>query len=269
MKLIIFIIILLLSQVIASDKLVFGATSAIEPDLMQKRLSPIMKYLEKATGKKIKFQTGYNYQDTINKFADGTFDIGYIGPAPYVKTKTINPDSITIIAGLKNAEDKPFQSVIVSKKGSSILKLDDIKNHRFAFGSPQSTLSYFVPMNILIDTKIIKKIQRYDFLGQHDKVAQYIIMGKYDAGAVKRSVAIKYSKYLQIVQISKPLPDFIIVANSSLDKEIVEKIQTALLNLKNPKILQSLKKSVIGFERREDSDYNDLRNIIRNVENHN
>ena len=45
----------------------------------------IMKEIEKACGKKLVFKTGYDYSDTINKFADGTFDIGIIGPAPYIK----------------------------------------------------------------------------------------------------------------------------------------------------------------------------------------
>ena len=265
MKVIILTLILLLTQVMASDRLVFGAISTIEPDLMKKKLLPIMNYLEKATGKKIEFQTGYNYSDTINKFANGTFDIGFIGPAPYVKTKNINPNSINIIAGLKNTKNKPFQSVLISKKGSSITKLSDINNHRFAFGSPQSTLSYFVPMDMLIRAKVVKKLQRYDFLGRHDKVAQYVIMGKYDVGAVKKSVADKYSKYIQIIAKSEPLSDFMVVAHSSLDKDMVIKIKDALFNLKDPKVLSLLKKSIIGFEERKDSDYDDLRKIMSNV----
>ncbi len=268
MKSIMFTLIILLSNLVASDKLIFGAISTVEPDLMEQQLLPLMSYLEKATGKKVEFQTGYNYTDTINKFANGTFDIGYIGPAPYIKAKQINPDSINIIAGLINVKDKPFQSVIISKKDSSISKLNDIKNHRFAFGSPQSTLSYYIPMDMLIESNVIQKIQRYDFLGRHDKVAQYVIMGKYDAGAVKKSIADKYSKYIQVVATSKPFADFMIVANSSVDKKIVKKIENALLNLKDKKILKSLKSSAVGFEKRYDSDYDDLRVIMKNVESY-
>ena len=266
MKLIILLLILSLSQVLASDKLVLGAISPINPELMKKKLLPIMSYLEEATGKKIEFQTGYDYTDTINKLVDGTFDIGYIGPAPYVTAKKINPKSVHIIAGLVNAENKPFQSVIISKKGSKITTLDDIKNRRFAFGSPQSTLSYFVPMEMLMKANVIKKVERYDFLGRHDKVAQYIIMGKYDVGAVKKSVADKYSKYVQVVASSKKLADFVMIANSSVEHKVVEKIKHALLNLKDTKILKSLKDSAIGFEERKDSDYNDLRLIIESVQ---
>ena len=266
MKLLIIILIFSFAHLFASDKLIFGAIATIEPELMKKKLFPIMNYLQKVTGKKIEFQTGYNYNDTINKFANGTFDIGYIGPAPYIKTKKINPDSIHIIAGLVNADDKPYQSIIISKKNSKITQLSDIKNRRFAFGSPQSTLSYFVPMDILIKAKIIKDIQRYDFLGRHDKVAQYVIMGKYDAGAIKKSIADKYAPYIQIIAKSQALADFMIVSNNSLDKEIVKKIKNALLHVKDIRILESLKKSAIKFEEREDDDYNDLRSIIKNVE---
>ncbi|WP_294965579.1 phosphate/phosphite/phosphonate ABC transporter substrate-binding protein, partial [Sulfurimonas sp.] len=265
MKLITCIFIILALNLGASEKLIFGAISTIEPKLMKEKLLPIIKYLEESTGREIEFQTGYNYVDTINKFANGTFDFGYIGPSPYIKTKIINKDAINIILGLKNSNNNPFKSVLTSKKDSSIEGLKDIKNHSFAFGSPESTLSYFVPMDMLIRANVIKKIKKYDFLGRHDKVAQYVIMGRYDAGAVKQSIAQKYSKYLQVIAKSNSLPDFLIVSGSSLDKKLVKKIKNALLNLKDKKILGSLKKSAIGFEERKNSDYDELRGIMKRV----
>jgi len=265
MKAITIVFLILIFQLGASDKLIFGAISTVEPELMKQRLLPIITYLETVTGKSIEFQTGYNYTDTINKFADGTFDFGYIGPSPYIKTKKINNNAIKIIVGLKNSPNSPFQSVIISKKGSQFIKLKDIKYHNFAFGSPESTLSYFIPKDILIKTGILNELKRYDFLGRHDKVAQYVIMGRYDAGAVKKSVAQKYSKYLQVIAKSKSFPDFLIVANSSLDKLLVKQIKDALLELKDYKILKSLKKSAIGFIERKDSDYDELRVIMQNV----
>jgi phosphonate transport system substrate-binding protein len=265
MKLIICIFIILSFNLGASEKLIFGAISTIEPKLMEQKLLPIIEYLQKVTGRKIEFRTGYNYTDTINKFADGTFDLGYIGPSPYIKTKIINKDAINIILGLKNSNNNPFKSVLISKKGSPIQELKDIKNHTFAFGSQESTLSYFVPMDILIRANVIKNIKKYDFLGRHDKVAQYVIMGRYDAGAVKQSIAHKYSKYLQVIAKSNSFPDFLIVSGSSLDKKLIKKIKDALLNLKDNKILGSLKKSAIGFEERRDSDYDELRAIMKRV----
>ena len=266
MKRILTILFMLILPAFASDKLIFGVISTIEPELMQEKLTPLIRYLKRTTGKEIEFKTGYNYDDTINRFANKEFDIGYIGPVPYIKAKSINKDSINILASIENSVKRPFQSVIISKKGSSIVKLNDIKNHKIAFGSPQSTLSYYVPMDMLIRADIIKKVEKYDFLGRHDKVAQYVIMGKYDVGAVKSELAFKYSKYLQIIKKSKPIPDFMIVASSSLDEKITKQIQNALLKLKDKKILHSLKESALGFKKSSDCDYNELRSIVKRVE---
>ncbi len=97
------------------------------------------------------FQTGYNYQDTINKFADGTFDLGYIGPAPYVLANKGQSIPLRIIAGVENNHTPFFHSVIVTKNNSPISDLDDLKGKSIAFGSPKSTLSYYVPMQTLIN----------------------------------------------------------------------------------------------------------------------
>ena len=225
-----------------------------------------MKEIEKTIDKELVFQTGYDYSDTINKFADGTFDIGLIGPAPYIKVENINPDALVILAGIKNSKQDPFRSVIVSKKGSKFINYSDLKNTKFAFGSPNSTLSYYVPRYMLESSNTMKYIKRYDFLGRHDKVAQYVIMGKFAAGAIKQSVANKYSKYLQVIATSDAMPGFIIVANKKLNKNLILKIKNLLLNFKNVSALKKIKKTAMGFEIREDKDYDKLRKIMREVE---
>ncbi len=254
------------SLIADEDTLIFGAIATIEPHLMEKKLTPLMHKIEKATGKKVVFQTGYDYDDTINKFANATFDIGYIGPIPYIKAVLKNPKGLRILAGIKNSQKKPFRSVIISKKDSRFKTLQDLKDSRFAFGSPNSTLSYYVPKYMLYKADMLNQLRTYHFLGRHDKVAQYVIMGKYDAGALKQSVATKYAKYIQVIATSKAYPGFMIVANSSMDKELVEKIRAVLFNPKNATILKSVKKSAIGFEKRKDSDYNELRKIMKVIE---
>jgi len=266
MKALFLTIIIFSIQLVASQTMIFGTISTIDPHLMEKKLKPLMREIEKVTNKKLIFQTGYDYSDTINKFADSTFDIGLIGPIPYLKVQNINPEALTILAGIKNSKKSPFRSVIISKKGSKFIKYSDLKNTKFAFGSPNSTLSYYVPRYMLENSNTMKSIKRYDFLGRHDKVAQYIIMGKFAAGAVKQSIANKYSKYLQVIATSEAMPGFMIVANKNLDKKLILKIQNLLLNFKNISALKKVKKTAIGFEVRKDEDYDKLRKIMKEVD---
>jgi len=251
----------------ANETLVLGATSPVESHLMEQKLTPLIKYLEEKTDKKIIFKTGYNYEDTIDKFADGTFDIGFIGPSPYIKTREKNPEALLLLAELKNSDESASRSVIISKKGSSIDSLAELENKSLAFASPHSTLSYYVPMNMLIDSDILKTVKKYSFLERHDKVAQYVIMGKYDVGAVKKSVADKYAKYLQSVQVSEVYPEFLMVANSNTDKELVKKIKKALLELKDKEVLKSIQSSAIGFKEANSSRYSKLEELMKKVDN--
>jgi len=266
MKVLILTLILLISHLLASDKLIFGAISTVEPKLMEKKLTPLMKKIQKTTGKKVVFQTGYDYTDTINKFTDGTFDIGYIGPVPYVKAQNINPNALVILAGIKNSKNSPFRSVIFSKKGSKYLSYKDLKNTSFAFGSPNSTLSYYIPRYMLNQSGTMKEIKKYHFLGRHDRVAQYVIIGKFAAGAIKQSIANKYAKYIQVIDTSEAINGFMIVANKKLDKKTRLKIKKMLLNLRDISVLRKIKKTAIGFEKREDKDYDKLRKIMKNIE---
>ena len=265
MKALFIVILLLMTHIQASERLIFGAISTVDPKIVKKNMTPLLEYLEEVTGREIEFQTGYDYYSTIEKFVDGTFDFGYIGPAPYLRAKEIDSDALSICAGLQNKSGDYFHSVIVSKKASNIVRIKDLKDARFAFGSPVSTLSYYVPMQMLIDSKVIDEIHHYDFLGRHDRVAQYVIMGKYDAGAIKESVALKYASYLQIIAQSEDIPDFMIVISNKMDKALALKIQKALYNLKDPKILHSIKSSATGFGSRQDSDYDNLRHIMLKV----
>ena len=130
----------------------------------------IVPYFESLIYKGIKIDGEWKFHQN-DKFTDGTFDIGLIGPAPYIRAKSINPDALKIIVGIKNSEKSPFRSVIISKKGSKFLKYSDLKGKKFAFGSPESTLSYYVPKSMLINSNTIKELKYYDLLGRHDRVA--------------------------------------------------------------------------------------------------
>ena len=144
MKLLFLTIIVFNVYNLTADVLTFGVISPVNPQIVKQQVTPLMQKISEITKQDVVFKTGYDYADTIKKFADGTFDIGLIGPAPYVKAQKINPDALEILAGIKNSDLSPFRSVIISKKGSQFLHYKDLKNQKFAFGSPNSTLSFFV-----------------------------------------------------------------------------------------------------------------------------
>ncbi len=249
-----------------AEELRFGVISTVSLSQMQESFAPLLQRLEEATGRKIVLHSGYDYADTIEKFAQGAYDLGYIGPAPYVEAMRLVPGSLWIAAALDSDKADDFCSAIVVKKGSAITSLHHLVGKRLAFGSPDSTLSYFVPRKMLIDQGIDGQLQRYDFLGRHDRVAAYVIMGKYDAGALKLDVAQSYAQYLEIIAKSEPMNDFLIVCKAGMDETLRMQIRAALLSIKEAAVLRPIKPSLSGFVLKSDHDYDRLRYIIESVE---
>ena len=262
------IIILTLSICISlfSQTLSFGAISTVNNSIMEKKLTPLIDYISKTVSKDLKFKTSFDYADTIEQFKNSNYDLGFIGPSPFVIATHKQKNRLKIIAGLNNAKNGYFHSVIIVKKDSKINKLSDLKNRSFAFGSPKSTLSYFMPMYMLKKENIDKELSKYVFLGKHDKVAKNVIMGKYDAGGLKASVAKKYAKYIKVIKKSQDVPDFIVVASSKFPDSLVKKIRQALLKPEAVKIAQSIKPSATGFRLRKYSDYSKLKSIMLSVD---
>jgi phosphonate transport system substrate-binding protein len=253
------------SVLIAQDKLIFGAISTVKASKTAKKMKPLLNYLSQKTGKKIIFKTGKNYTETIKKFNNGSFDFGYIGPSPYV-IATQKAKNLKILAGLETNHKPYFHGVIIAKKDNNkINKISDIKGKKFAFGSKKSTLSFFVPAKILIDKKVLPTLSKTSFLGKHDNVVKNVITGKYDAGGVKEAVANKNLDKIKIIKKSEPIYDFLMVANKNMDTDTFNKIQNALLELKDKSILKSLKGKATGFIKTKDSNYNGLRKIMSDV----
>jgi len=242
-----------------------GYLSTENSEILQQKLSPFVAYLEAKTGLKVQLSAGHDYQDAIDKISEESFDIAFLGPVPYIKAKEKNP-ALEIVATLNNAHSEDFESVIFVKEGSPVTSLQELKGKTFAFGSKESTLSYYVPMYLLKQENVDTALKRFDFLGRHDRVAQYVIMGKYDAGSIKNSVARKYAPYIRVIKRSKQYENFLFVASSHLDKTLFEKIRHAILSLKDTTILQGFDNKASGFTLKEDKDYDALRKLVHEVE---
>jgi len=242
-----------------------GYLSTENSEILQQKLSPFVAYLEAKTGFKVHLSAGHDYQDAIDKISEESFDIAFLGPVPYIKAKEKNP-ALEIVATLNNADSEDFESVIFVKEGSPVTSLQELKGKTFAFGSKESTLSYYVPMYLLKQENVDTALKRFDFLGRHDRVAQYVIMGKYDAGSIKNSVARKYAPYIRVIKRSKQYENFLFVASSHLDKTLFEKIRHAILSLEDTTILQGFDNKASGFTLKEDKDYDALRKLVHEVE---
>ena len=257
------------AQSAEKDKLVFGAIAVGKVSQVRKTLQPLIDHLQKATGAEISFETGKDYMDTIEKFRSGYFDFGYIGPSPYIiaTESELGIDNFKMIGGLETKGKPYYHAVIVADKDNEAINgLEDIKGKKFAFGSRQSTLSCYMPCKMLIQAGVFDTLAGYEFRGKHDIVVRDVALGKFDAGGVKESVAASSLKKIKIIAKSDPVYDFLLIAHKDMDPDQFQKIKDAVLNLKDPDILDAIKPGVTGFIETTDANYDSLRKIMAEVD---
>jgi phosphonate transport system substrate-binding protein len=74
-------------------------------------------------------------------------------------------------------------------------------------------------------------LRTYNNFNYHDSVIKWVLKGKYDAGAVRESVAEKYLPFgIRVIATSGPIPTGPVVVGPETPYTIVEALKKRLLN---------------------------------------
>jgi len=233
-------------------KLKFGLYGSERRSSLDEQFNPILTELEsrlsRSLGKKVEIERVFfrHYQQGLDAIVNGDVDFTRTGPATYALAKQRNSD-LSVIAVESKKGKKKFDGVIVAGKNSDITQVSDIKNRSFAFGNENSTIGRYLSQLHLLDAGVtVDDLDKYDYLGQHDKVAVAVLRNQFDAGAFK--IGILKDKYIAdrvkvIAKIETPTHPW--TAREGLAKETIKHIKEALLGITDKSVLKGLKRD--GF----------------------
>ena len=157
------------------------------PTELQRKFAPLGKYLEEKTGTKVRFTPVTDYAATVEGLAAKKLDLVWYGGFTFVQARIRTKGGA--IPLVQREEDENFKSVFVTRAGSGISKLSDLKGKNFTFGSVSSTSGHLMPRFYLMKAGISPdKDIRVAFSGAHDATAFQVAGGKVDAGALNISV---------------------------------------------------------------------------------
>jgi len=168
-----------------------------------------------------------------------------------VKTLTNNSGSFKLMIAVR--DDSPIQTVA------------DLEGKRFAFGDKAALLQRAVVVGAGMP---MEKLGAYDFLGHYDNIVRSVMYRDFDAGILKDTTAYAWQeKGIRILHSSPDLPPYNISARDGLDAKLLNKIQTAFiqLDINNPKhkpVIEALSPSYTGFASTSDSEYEIVRKLI-------
>ena len=246
-----------------------------------KRFKPLTHYLALKLG--VDFEVvPVDTQDFAERFAAGEFEFTHTNSLVYLIMR--EEQQLQLLATEKRGRYGSYTSgSIISRKGSGIKTLADLKGKRMVFGpqlAPSGFLAPYVTMQqggIDPETDIAYyAIPAGSF--KHEKVVYGVYFGQFDVGSAP-SLDLELmagdgkitADDFNIIAESPIIPYCTFGARKDLDPELVEKFRKALVTLtkeetvtfegEDLKVLASA--WIDGYETLEDSDYDQLRAMAK------
>lgn len=230
---------------------------------------PVAEYLKKETGMNVELFLANDYTAVIEAMKNDKIDIARLGAFSYILAANQTKVEPLVAEVSKKTGDKFYTSLLVTRSGSSIKSIKDLKGKTVAFVDPASSSGNLVPRKWLLDNGIDadKDLKEVIYSGGHDASVLAVENKKVDAAFVAVNIyedmkEKEMASNTVDLEESEKIPTQPIIANSNLDSQTIEKLRTAFMDMdKNaPEILDSFKEAQ-GFTSVADKDYDGLREL--------
>lgn len=212
------------------------------PTELQRKFTPLGKYLESEIGMKIEFTPVSDYAAVVEALASKKLDMAWLGGFTFVQARLRTGNANPII---QREEDRVFTSKFIAHAASGINSLNDLKGRNFSFGSVSSTSGHLMPRYFLQQNKLNpeKDFKRVAYSGAHDATALQVESGKIEAGVLNASVWEKLvqdkkvdTSKVRVIYTTPPYFDYNWTVRGDLDPALVSKLTNAFLKLdaRNP-----------------------------------
>lgn len=207
------------------------------PTELQRKFKPLGEYLERATGRPLRFMPVTDYAATVEGLAAKKLDLVWYGGFTYVQARRRTGNAVPLV---QREEDAAFHSKFIVSARSPAKTLADLKGKTFAFGSVSSTSGHLMPRFFLLREGVDpdKDFAKVSYSGAHDATAAWVAAGKVDAGALNESV---FQKLLELKKIddtrirvlwtTPPYVDYNWTVRGDLEPDLIQKIRAAFLGL--------------------------------------
>ncbi len=263
----------------ASPKtLVFSAIPDQDETRLKQRFGDIAKYLEQKLGVPVKYVPVKSYAAVITAFRNNQVQLAWFGGLSGVQARLKVPGSQAIAQGV---EDTTFRTYIIANHSTGLKASDDfpkgIAGKTFTFGSKGSTSGRLMPQYYIeknMHEKTDKIFKRVGFSGNHSKTIALVQSGAYEVGAVNFKVWEKElkagkidTKKVSLIWQTPTYPDYQWTIRGDVDKEwgkgFTNKVKAALLDLKDPDLLERFPRS--GFIEAKNADYQPILDTAKSI----
>ncbi len=248
-----------LSFNLRAETLTFGVVPQQSAKKMAALWSPVLRYLSQSSGLKIQFSTAKNIPEFEKRLLAGEYDIAYMNPYHY--TVFSQKPGYRAIAKQK---DKKIKGIVVIKKDSPLVSLNELNGSKLAFPSPAAFAASVLPRAYMEQNGIGFSPK---YVSSHDSVYLNVSKGFFPAGGgVMRTFnnsAPEVREQLKVLWTTPAYTSHAIAVHPSLSTESAQKLVQSMLAMNNDPAGKALLKNLNfkGLEAASDQQWNDIRDL--------
>lgn len=256
------------AQADTQAKFVFTAIPDEDESRLQERFNKVAVYLSAKLGVPVRYIPVKSYAAAITAFRNNQVQLAWFGGLSGVQARALVPHSQALAQGF---EDQAFKTYFIAHKSTGLKPTKTLthalKGKTFTFGAKGSTSGRLMPEFYLRQQFGLapqKIFARVGFSGDHSRTIAQVQAGAYEIGAVNYSVwenqlaqgKIDTNK-VKIIWTTPTYPDYNWSIRGDVDarygKGFNNKVRSALVEMKNPALLQSFPRQ--SFIAADNNDY--------------
>ncbi len=250
------------------DEITFGVIPVASSRNMSDSFGNLVQHLEKEIGVKVKLQMAGDYAGVITGMQHKHVDVAYLGPKSYCEAaKRANAEALVVEMDQNGVAG--YHGYIITKAGSGLKNMADLKGKTWAFTDPHSTSGTLVPTIYFNKIKINPEnyFGRVIYSGSHEASILSVKAGKVDGASTndldfERGLGSHWTKDdFNIIWKSDLIPGAPMAVRKDLPSSLKKAIQKAFLSYSDKGGLEKLK--ISGYKLADDSLYDGIRELIR------
>lgn len=223
---------------------------------LQQKFAPFEKHLSERLGVGVTYVPTADYAASVDAFVKGDVELAWFGGLTGVRARLAVPGAAAIAQGKADPE---YLSYFIAHRDTGLSKSDAfpaaLAGRKFTFGSESSTSGRLMPEYYIRKSSGKTPAEFFGremaFSGSHEKTAQLVQAGTFEAGAIDfktydRLVAEKKvdPELCRVIWTTPPYPDYHWTAHPSLDSRFgagfTEKLTKILLEMHDPALLRAI-----------------------------
>lgn len=265
------------TQVFA-ETFVFTAIPDQDETKLLARFSKVESYLAQTLGIDVRYIPVKSYAAAVTAFQNDQVQLAWFGGLSGVRARLLVPGSRAIAQGV---EDLSFVTYFIANSSTGIKASDEFPDQiaglNFTYGSKGSTSGRLMPEYHILEhfKKPSEEVfNNVGFSGNHSKTIRMVESGSFDAGALNFQVwetelangDIDTNK-VSVIWKTPAYPDYQWTIRGDVDQKFgvnfTQRITDALLNMKDPELLQAFPRS--GFIPASNEDYKPILDTAKSI----